>query len=333
MRSPDVDSWSPAAKLLGFAAASAVAAAAAFAVGTSLEPLAAEETPAHASGQQLDGHSSAAEGTAPEMASTTAAAGLAVTDQGYTLVPHDTTVSASAEVPFTFTVAGPDGEPVKDYLLSHEKELHLIVVRRDLSEFQHVHPKRAADGSWSVPLEFAEAGTYRVFADFEPAALEGDTITLGTDVFAAGAFTPTPMPDPARTAQVEDYQVTMEGQTHAGRESELTFHITRDGEPVSDLQPYLGAFGHLVSLRSGDLGYLHTHPAEEAHAGDQGGPEVTFGTTFPTPGRYRLYLDFSHGGQVRTAEFTVDVTGEGVSPSSTEEPASEEGGHGDDDEH
>ena len=65
----------------------------------------------------------------------------------------DDTVTAGAAVPFRFTVTGPDGDPETDYVRTHTKELHLIVVRRDLSAFQHVHPVRAADGSWSVPLD------------------------------------------------------------------------------------------------------------------------------------------------------------------------------------
>ena len=61
----------------------------------------------------------------------------------------------------------------------------------------------------------------------------------------------------------------------------LTATVSRDGEPVTDLQPYLGAYGHLVALRDGDLGYLHVHPE-----GDTGpGPEIAFGTEFPSAGR------------------------------------------------
>lgn len=83
--------------------------------------------------------------------------------------------------------------------------------------------------------------------------------------------------------------------------------MNRNGEPLTQLEPYLGAFGHLVSLRTADLAYLHTHPAQEATAGERGGPQVRFGTTFPTAGTYRLFLDFRVDGAVRTAEMTVEV--------------------------
>ena len=93
--------------------------------------------------------------------------GLAVADAGWRLQLADDTVSAGAAVPFRFTVTGPDGSPETDYVRTHTKELHLIVVRRDLSSFQHVHPVRAADGSWSVPL------------DLPPAAATGSSPTSG----------------------------------------------------------------------------------------------------------------------------------------------------------
>ena len=93
------------------------------------------------------------------------------------------------------------------------------------------------------------------------------------------------------------------GDSRAGRESELEFAVTRDGEAVRT-EPYLGAGGHLVALREGDLGYLHTHPAE--HGDD--GAAVPFETAFPSAGRYRLFFQFKHQGAVRTAAFTREVT-------------------------
>jgi len=90
------------------------------------------------------------------------------------------------------------------------------------------------------------------------------------------------------------------GALRAGREAELRFTVTRDGEPVRT-EPYLGAGGHLVALRAGDLGYLHTHPADDDAAA------VRFATEFPSEGRYRLFFQFKHEGRVRTAAFTREV--------------------------
>lgn len=166
----------------------------------------------------------------------------------------------------------------------------------------------AAQGTWSSALDLPAAGTYRVFADFAPEELDR-TLTLGTDIEVAGDFTPVPLSAPVATSVIDGYEVTIEGSAVAAAESELSFKVSRDGQALTDLEPYLGAFGHLVSLRVGDLAYLHTHPVESAEPGSTGGPTVQFGTEFPTAGTYRLYLDFQHDGVVRTAEFTVTVDG------------------------
>jgi hypothetical protein len=290
----------PALRVGGFVAGLAAAFGLAFAIGSSASPLRSEQKQQAGAGDSMgmgeEEHASA-EGQLP---------GLAVSDEGYTLSATTSQLPAGTKVPYRFRITDDAGRPVTSYELEHEKELHLIVVRRDLTGFQHVHPVRAADGTWSVPLDLARAGSYRVFADFHPAGLDRK-LTLGTDLFVGGRFAPAALPAPATTSSTDGYVVRISGTAHAGKESELAFDVTRGGKQVTDLEPYLGAFGHLVSLRTGDLAYLHTHPGQEAHAGQRGGPRVRFMTTFPTAGTYRLYLDFKHGGAVHTAAFTVVV--------------------------
>jgi hypothetical protein len=104
--------------------------------------------------------------------------------------------------------------------------------------------------------------------------------------------------------------VHLDGDLSAGADARLTLSVERDGEPVTDLQPYLGAYGHLVALRAGDLAYLHVHP--DGSPGDgttQPGPDVVFYAAVPSAGTYHLYLDFKHHGVVRTAAFTVSTSG------------------------
>jgi hypothetical protein len=181
-------------------------------------------------------------------------------------------------------------------------------VRRDLAGYQHVHPQLAADGTWSIPLDLT-AGAWRLFADFDPAGDDAGLV-LGADVAVAGDYTPEPLPEPSTTAEVDGYTVTLGGQMVPGEESELTLSVSRDGQPVTDLQPYLAAYGHLVALRDGDLAYLHVHPAGEPGDGTTApGPDITFYATAPSAGAYRLFLDFQHGDVVRTAEFTVRAGG------------------------
>lgn len=293
-------------KLGAFAGVLAVAFGAAFAVGAAADPA----TTAPAASHRTGGHVAAtAHGNSQSSGQSGAAGsptGLTVTDAGYTLIPAGAALPSGSRVPFQFSVTKPQGGRLTNYRVTHEKKLHLIVVRRDLTGFQHVHPTLAADGTWSVHLDVAAAGTYRVFADFAPAGLDR-TLTLGTDVFVGGQFRPTALPAPAATTTVDGYEMAVNGAPVAGRESDLTFTVSRGGRQVADLQPYLGAFGHLVSLRPGDLAFLHTHPALQARAGQHGGPQIRFAAVFPTPGTFRLFLDFQHGGAVRTAEFTITV--------------------------
>ncbi|MGQ5263420.1 hypothetical protein ACTWLT_22050 [Micromonospora sp. ZYX-F-536] len=225
--------------------------------------------------------------------------GLLVSDRGYTLEP----LTAPAGE-FAFRIGGPDGRPVTRYDVAHDKRMHLIVARRDLSGFRHVHPDLAPDGTWRVASPLAGPGQWRAFADFTPTGAE--PLTLGVDVTVPGALTERPLPAPASSTTVDGYTVTLTGTPQPGRTSPLTLTISRDGQPVTDLEPYLGAYGHLVALRRGDLAYLHVHP--DGTPGDgrtRPGPAVTFLAEVPSAGSYRLYLDFRHGGAVHTAEFTV----------------------------
>jgi hypothetical protein len=288
-------------RLGAYAVGLAAVFAAALGVGSVVRPVAAETRPAAEHGAESPtasehGAAASAHGAQDQQAPGLLP-GLAVSERGYTLVPAATDLPRGRSVPFAFTVTGPDGEPVTAYTPRHEKELHLIVVRRDLAGFQHVHPVRDAAGVWRVPLDLRRAGTYRVFADFAPTA-RGVPVTLGTDLAVPGPYTPAPLPRPATTTTVDGYEVTLHGTPRAGHESELDFTVRRSGWPVTDLRPYLGAAGHLVSLRTGDLAYLHTHA--DSHG-------LRFATTFPTAGTYRLFLEFRPGGTVRTAEFTVRV--------------------------
>lgn len=232
--------------------------------------------------------------------------GLAMSRDGYSLQLADGIVPAAPDASISFTIRDEDGRPVTGYETTHDKDLHLIAVRRDTAGFQHVHPSLDADGTWSVPLDLSLAGEWRVFADFAPAG--HDALTLGADLSVAGEYDPLPLPEPRTTASVDGYDVTLDGGLVPGTSSKLTLTVSRDGRPVTDLEPYLAAYGHLVALRDGDLAYLHVHPDGEPGDGrTEPGPDITFYATTPTAGSYRLFLDFKHNGRVRTAAFTVEA--------------------------
>ncbi|MEV0157358.1 hypothetical protein AB0H57_27020 [Micromonospora sp. NPDC050686] len=254
----------------------------------------------HAPGTGAHQHGSAVAGQ-PDPA---AADGLSVSASGYTLAPVSADLTAGRAGEFRFQIRDERRRPVTRFAIVHDKPLHLIVVRRDLTGYQHLHPAMAPDGTWSVPLTLAEPGVWRAYADFTAVADDGrqTPATLGVDLAAPGDYRPRPLPAPTTTTTVDGFTVGYRGVPEVGTAVPLAFTV-RTGDTPAALERYLGAYGHLVALREGDLGYLHVHP-EPAPAGDA----VTFWLTASGPGRYRLYFDFQVAGVVRTAEFTVTVS-------------------------
>lgn len=296
------------AKLAGFAAVLALAFGGAAVAGGAIDPKGDREdttmTAAHSSHSDTTTTEKPAAGhgahgaAAPEAgADPDAVRGLAVADDGLRVVVAQPELRRGASERLRFRVVDADGETVRDFDLAHEKRMHLIVARRDLTGFQHLHPEQAADGTWSADVTLPDAGSHRLFADF---TREGQAHTLAADLRVDGDADLRALPAPAGTATSDGGEtVTLDGATglRAGRATTLRFAIERDGEPV-DVEPYLGASGHLVALRDGDLAFLHVHPSGEG---------VSFETTFPTAGAYRLFLQVKVGGAVRTAAFTVEV--------------------------
>ena len=136
--------------------------------------------------------------------------GLQTSQDGYSLRLDPDQYATGPQGPLTFVIEGPDGRAVTAYDVEHEKELHLIVVRRDFGGYHHIHPTRAADGTWSVPLELTP-GAWRVLADFAPRG--GEPMTLGADLFAPGSDAAAQSPrDDLRTATVDGYTVSARGQ-------------------------------------------------------------------------------------------------------------------------
>jgi uncharacterized protein DUF4396 len=252
------------------------------------------------------GHGEAAGGHA-ETAAPDPVRGLTSSAGGLTLELETTRVAPGEQAELRFQVVGEDGEAVLDFEVEHEKRLHLILARSDLTGFQHLHPRMAADGTWVAPVTIAEPGDYRVFADFKH---DGENQTLARDLTVAGTAEQRPLPAPAVTAVTDSgYRVELDaGTARAGQPTELAFHVSRDGERVA-VQDYLGAKGHLVALRADDLAYLHTHPAGSEGHGVGSDDAIGFETEFPTEGSYRLFLQFKHAGNVHTAEFTQVVSG------------------------
>lgn len=310
----------PAATLAIYGAGLVVAFGCAYGIAGALVPesAVAERT---AQAEECHGHA----GT-PAAAPAAVPSGVSLSAQGLTFAPVSAPRAVGEAGILSFRIEGAAGVPVTAYATTHEKDLHLIAVRSDGTQFRHVHPALdRATGTWSLPWSWAEAGTYRLYADFAPAA--GSPVTLSRTVEVAGGYAPAD-PAPARTAQVDDFTVTLDGDLVAGASSPLTLRVTRAGAPVTALQPYLGAFGHLVALRQGDLAFLHVHPeGAEPKPGDTGGRSIAFQAQAPTPGRYLLYLDFQVDDAVRTASFVVDAAAPGAPSAASAAPSHGGDGH------
>lgn len=296
------------ARIAAFAALLVGVFAAAALLGGALDPpgSVAEDRGADAAERSgpdsADDHGSMEEGSAdaPRAEATSVAPpGLQVAQDGYRLVVNRARlVGGGPRARFEFQIVDRRGAPVRDFEVSHEKRMHFIVVRRDTTSFQHLHPTMRPDGTWTARADLAKGGVYRVFADFTRA---GEQRTLGADVHVGGPYRPAPLPRPQTTAQTEDgLVVSLDAEAvEAGEEGRVDFEVRRDGELVNDrLQPYLGAKGHLVALREGDLAYLHTHPENG---------ELAFTAEYPSAGSYRLFVQFRIEGKVQTAAFTQRV--------------------------
>lgn len=283
-------------RIAGFAAAVGVTFGAAALAGASLDPL---REPATGHGHDAGG--AGAHGGGHATAVTDGPAGLGVSAGGYALQPEADTLPLGRTTDLRFRIVGPDGAAVTGFDVEHERRMHLIVVRRDLTGYQHLHPVLDASGTWSVRLRLPEAGVYRAYADFSAG---GRAMTLATDLFVAGAFAPVPLPAPRPADETaEGYRAVL--QSHdavAGATAELTYTLSRDGRRLDGVQPYLGADGHLVALREGDLAFLHVHPEESDAPG-----VIRFGASLPSAGSYRLFLQFRHDGRVRTVAHTLEV--------------------------
>ena len=245
----------------------------------------AADTAGHDGTADTAGHGGAAD-TAGHGGPAGAVRGLAVADGGLRLALAATSLPRGDAATLRFAIDDAHG-PVRDFDVTHTKRMHLIVVRRDGRGFQHLHPTLGADGTWSAPVTLPDAGAYRVFADF---MRDGEARTLAADLTVDGDAVYEPLPAPATVARTDGYTVKLDA-----RGSALGFAISRGGKAVRT-EPYLGAGGHLVALREGDLAFLHVHPTDDR--------KVAFEAALDTSTRYRLYLQFKHAGQVHTAEFT-----------------------------
>ncbi|MFF7154873.1 hypothetical protein [Streptomyces sp. NPDC008139] len=206
-----------------------------------------------------------------------AANGLSAGRDGYRLVSPDARLPTGAPATYRFSVTAPDGRPLTAFALDQTQRMRFYAVRSDLTGFQHVRPGMAKDGTWTARLAALAGGAWRFFASFTPDAGpgKGTDVVLSRTVTAPGAASsPVPLPAPKTSAKVDGYTVTVKGAAMAGMAGMAhppAVTATRNGRPVTDLQPYLGTYAHLAAFHTGDLAFAHLHPTTAVN-GDHGGP-------------------------------------------------------------
>ncbi|MEK3723215.1 hypothetical protein [Paenibacillus sp. FSL H8-0034] len=222
----------------------------------------------------------------------------------FTFAP--TTVKANEQTELTIQINGKDGKPVNEFNLNHEKLLHLIVVNHDLSFFSHIHPEYKGSGKFTISTSFPAGGDYKLFADFIPTNGSSTTLSERIQVEGKSGDHAAIAADAKLVKETDGKEIELAlSSTKPKEEVTLTFHI-RDAltkKDVNNLQPYLGAVGHVVILSADAEQYIHVHPIDEKSTG----PQAQFATSFPNSGIYKLWAQFQHNNKVITVPFVVDI--------------------------
>lgn len=238
--------------------------------------------------------------------------GLSAVERGYRLVPVTVPERTGAARLVEFRVLGPDGTAVTDFEVNATKRLHFFVVRDDMAHFQHLHPVDA-NGLWRTRVAIPDGGSYRMYAEFVPPGSRSrmHPTVLGSTFIVPGDTTYVPMPGPAASVQVDGYTVTrLEGAGPVARTAPntLTFAVTdAAGDPVTDLEPYLGSYAHISAFNALSLSVTHLHPTQAVDPASSAPAELTFQARFAERGEHRVFLEFQIDGVVHTAAITLFV--------------------------
>lgn len=222
---------------------------------------------------------------------------------------RDPVVTAGRAARLRFTATDGSGEPIRDFEYVHERAIHLFVASEDLRDFAHIHPELIDGDAYEVAYTFPRSGRYRMWADYslagEPPHVDSFDVTVSGDARESSARAGRPAPLGVR--------LSAEGGLRAGEDIPIWFHLTGD---VDKLQPYLGAWAHLVVVSKDLESYAHAHPVERLpaltgpHTYVISGPapsEVRIVTSFPKAGDYQLWAQFQFAGEVYTFPFPLHI--------------------------
>ncbi len=238
---------------------------------------------------------------------------------------EDITIDPNKATKYSFSIIDDQGNTLKDFTITHTKLMHVIIVRKDLAYFQHVHPEfNSTTGEFTLnDITFPASGEYRIFADFATTGTQIDhtnhgadplTITIADDVLVSGEYNPqaTGSEEIRKAFEGNEVTLTTDKPSVSGQETKLSFALKQDGKPVSDLEEYLGALGHSVILRESSLDFIHAHPVANANQPQDG--VVDFMMQFPKAGKYKIFTQFQRNGKIITTDFVISVAQGSATP-------------------
>jgi len=245
---------------------------------------------------------------------------MATADYQLTLTTEPRAVKAGQKTKFRIAIRHPlTGEPVTQFGEVHDRLFHFFIISRDMTQFFHEHPVPEKDGSFTLEHVLPAAGQYMLFSDFMPVGggpqlIATPLTTAGFDGDIASSW-PNLKPDTSLTKTVNGVSVELKidpAKLITGEEADVPIHFedAKSGEPVKNLQRYLGAFGHAMMLSEDMTEHVHAHPEEMLEGTtvtEGGGPDLVFHALFPKPGHYRIWLQFQRNNVLSTVPFTVRV--------------------------
>jgi hypothetical protein len=217
-----------------------------------------------------------------------------------------TSPQAKQDTNLIFDIQDKNGKPMDKFDITHEKEMHLIVVSKDLSYFDHIHPEYKGNGEFQINYNFPAGGEYELIADYKPTNGQSETQKQWIKVDGNALPQVAIQPDKELTQVVDGKEVTLNfDNLVANKELNMTFTFkdAKTKQPITNVQPYLGAVGHVVVLDKDAKSYLHVHPTDEKSSG----PDAKFMTTFPASGLYKIWGQFQTDGKVFIVPFVVNV--------------------------
>lgn len=244
---------------------------------------------------------------------------MATADYSLTIVTEPRAPKVGQKTRFRITVQHPlTGEPVKEFAEVHDRLFHFFIISRDMTQFFHEHPTPEKDGSFTIEHTIPTAGQYMLFSDFMPVG--GGPQMIATPLVTANfegdiaASVPSLKPD-AMSKTINGVKVNLDidpAKVIAGEEADVPIHFEdeKTGQPVKDLQRYLGAWGHAMMLSDDMSEHVHAHPEETLEGTtttEGGGPDLVFHALFPKPGHYRIWVQFQRNNVLSTIPFTVRV--------------------------